>query len=58
MLIRMKAKDFFREATGVETIEYAIATALLIAGVLIGVGGILLAMLPVVQKVSQTIFGI
>ncbi len=49
--------EFLKEAAEIETIEYA-ATALLIAGVLIGVGGLLLAILPMVQRTAQTIFGI
>ena len=58
MISRVRAKEFFRETTGIETVEYAVATALLIAGVLIGLGGVLLAMLPLMQRISETIFGI
>ncbi len=56
--MRSRAMEFLKEAAGIETIEYAVATALLIAGVLIGVGGLLLAILPLAQRIAQTIFDI
>jgi len=58
MTTRSKAIEFLREATGVETIEYAVATALLITGVIIGVGGLLFAVVPLAQRVAQSIFAI
>jgi hypothetical protein len=56
--MRSRAMEFLREAAGVETIEYAVAAALLVTGVLIGLGGLLLAILPMAQRVAQTIFTI
>jgi hypothetical protein len=47
-----------REATGAETLEYAIAAALLVAGVLIGFCGIALAVAPIAQGAVHTVFGI
>ncbi len=58
MQMRSRAMEFLRETAGVETIEYAVAAALLITGVLIGVGGLILAILPMAQRVAQTIFTI
>lgn len=58
MPMRSKTMEFLKEATGVETIEYAVAAALLITGVLIGLGGLLLALLPMAQRVADTIIGI
>lgn len=57
MTTRSRAMEFIRETTGVETVEYAVAAALLIAGVLIGLGGMVLAILPLAQGIAQTIFG-
>ena len=50
--------QFLRDKAGIETVEYAVATALLIAGVLIGVGGLMLALAPLFQSVAQTVFNI
>jgi len=57
METRSRALEFLRETTGVETVEYAVAAALLLAGVLIGIGGMVLAVLPLAQAAAHTIFG-
>lgn len=57
MYTRSRALELLRETTGVETVEYAVAAALLFAGVMIGLGGLVLAILPLAQGVAQTIFG-
>ena len=54
--MRERALQFLRDKAGIETVEYAVATALLIAGVLIGLGGLLLALAPLIQSVAQAIF--
>lgn len=58
MHTRTRALEFLKETTGVETVEYAVAAALLIVGVLIGLGGMVLAVLPLAQAAAQTIFGV
>jgi Flp pilus assembly pilin Flp len=50
--------QFLRDNAGIETVEYAVATALLIAGVLIGVGGLLLAILPMLQRLTEIVFSV
>ena len=58
MPTRSRTMEFLREATGVETIEYAVAAALLMTGVLISFGGLLLVLLPMAQRVVQAVFSI
>ncbi len=58
MYTRTRALEFLKETTGVETIEYAVAAGLLVAGVLIGIGGMVLAILPLAHAAAQTIFGV
>ncbi len=56
--MRERTLQFLRDKAGIETVEYAVATALLITGVLIGLGGLLLAIAPLFQGVAQTIFNV
>lgn len=58
MQVRSRALDILREATGAETLEYAVAAALLVAGVLIGFCGIVLALAPIAQGAAHALFGI
>ena len=53
-----RAYQFLLDKAGIETVEYAVATALLIGGLIIGLGGMILALAPLFQGLAQTIFNV